>query len=574
MTAPLLQVRNLQVCFQPSGSTTRPAIDGISFNLARNRVTAIVGESGSGKSLTALAIQQLLPTSASLKGSMRFWPAREEHATELVGLPETDMQQIRGRRISMIFQEPMTSLNPLMTCGEQVSEMLRHHLRMSTKKALSAALDLFEQVRLPAPATLARKYPHQLSGGQKQRVMIAISIACQPDLLIADEPTTALDVVVQKAILKLLRDLQQASGMGLLFITHDLALVEDLADDVMVLYQGQILEQGPAAEVLRNPTHPYTQALLACRPVRHLPGTRLPVVSDYLGTDPVHAIMPKAAQANGAPINSSQQPKDVLVEVKDLVVSHESRHTRHRARTLNGVSLEIFKGEMLGLVGPSGCGKTTLGRALLRLLPIEAGSIRLGGRDLTGIPSRELRALRQDVQIVFQDPYGSLNPRLTIGSMLTEPLKVHRRLSEESQRRDQAGKLLQRVGLGIEHLDRYPHEFSGGQRQRIGIARALALEPAFIVFDESVSALDVSVQAQVLNLLAELRKELGFTALFISHDLAVVRHMCERVLVMHQGEIAESGLVSDVFQRPVHPCTRQLLDALPESLGNFGYPRK
>ncbi|NDC78507.1 MAG: ABC transporter ATP-binding protein, partial [Chitinophagia bacterium] len=520
MKAPLLQVRDLWVSFPGAGPDRRNAVEGISFDMARNRITAIVGESGSGKSLTALCINRLTPPEAHLEGSILFTPDESQPGTDLLRLPEKTLEGIRGMSLSMVFQEPMTSLNPMMACGEQVSEMLRHHLKASREEAHQATLDLFRKVHLPSPAEVYRKYPHQLSGGQRQRVMIAMAVSCRPDLLIADEPTTALDVTVQKTILGLLRELQRESGMGVLFITHDLGIVDELADEVVVMHRGRILEQGPVEQVLHSPSHPYTQALLACRPARHRPGERLPWVGDYTDMVPQEPIPPPAPR-NAVDRTTPDGNPPPLLEVRDLVVCHPGTGRGQLRRAVDGVSFDVAQGEMLGLVGESGCGKTTLGRALLRLIPTEAGSIRFRGREITEMPERAFRSLRQELQIVFQDPYGSLNPRLTIGSMLMEPLRTHRRLSDDRARRERAANLLARVGLGPEILDRYPHEFSGGQRQRIGIARALVLDPAFLVLDESVSALDVSIQAQVLNLLADLRRDLGFTAIFISHDLSV-----------------------------------------------------
>lgn len=562
MTHPLLQVRDLKVSFPGAGPDRRHAVEGISFDLARNRITAIVGESGSGKSLTALSINRLTPPEARLEGSILFTADDARPGTDLLRMPEKSLERIRGRSLSMVFQEPMTSLNPMMTCGEQVSEMLRHHLGSSREDAYKATLDLFGKVHLPSPAEACRKYPHQLSGGQRQRVMIAMAVSCRPDLLIADEPTTALDVTVQKTILGLLRELQRESAMGVLFITHDLGIVDELADEVVVMHRGRILEQGPVERVLRAPSHPYTKALLSCRPARHRPGERLPWVDDILSMEP-RMPTPSTTTGNVDTEIARQSDAPPLLEVRDLVVCHPGSGSGQPRRAVDGVSFDIRDGEMLGLVGESGCGKTTLGRALLRLIPTHAGSIRFRGREITEIPEKAFRSLRQDLQIVFQDPYGSLNPRLTVGGMLTEPLRAHRRLPDERARREKATELLARVGLGTEVLDRYPHEFSGGQRQRIGIARALVLDPAFLVFDESVSALDVSIQAQVLNLLADLRRDLGFTAIFISHDLAVVRHVSDRILVMQQGRIVESGPAETVFSSPKQDYTRRLIDAIP-----------
>lgn len=492
---------------------------------------AIVGESGSGKSITALSVLQLLPKEAITKGKIHFG------GNDLLKLNNKDINRIRGNKISMIFQEPMTSLNPVLTCGKQVMESLVTHNKLSNKEAEQKTISLFEKVGLPNPAAMVNRYPHQLSGGQKQRVMIAMAMSCDPQLLIADEPTTALDVTVQKNVLELIRSLQQQNQMGVIFITHDLGLVAGIADKVAVMYKGEIVEKGTVTQVLRAPKHHYTRSLLNCRPAaRTLPGN----------------------DAN----------TKVMLEVKDLVVSYPVKKnifgkTVEEFNAVDHVSFKVRKGETVGLVGESGCGKTTLGRAILQLVHADNGEILLNGTNIISLSGSELRSVRKDLQIVFQDPYGSLNPRISIGNAITEPLKIHRLLNSKKDRKDKVVALLEKVGLNADHFDRYPHQFSGGQRQRICIARALAMDPSFLVFDESVSALDVSIQAQVLNLLNDLKKEFGFTSIFISHDLAVVHYISDRIMVMNKGKIVEEGTADQVFYHPVNEYTKQLIAAIP-----------
>ena len=561
---PLLRVEDLSVSFRTEhGRNT--ALQRISFEVRRGEVLAIVGESGSGKSVTALSVLRLLPEPpAAVDGGRILFSRDGMNETDLLGKDIREMGEWRGASISMIFQEPMTSLNPVMTCGEQVAEAIRHHGGDTRREAMEKTIALFGKVKLPSPEAIFKRYPHQLSGGQKQRVMIAMAMSCRPDLLIADEPTTALDVTVQKTILQLIRELQQEGDMGVLFITHDLGVVAELADRVMVMYRGSIVEEGPVERVLTSPAHPYTRALLACRPGLHPRRSRLPVVSDFMdepgtGKPGARTIAPPAPPLN----TDTDREADPVLRVQDLQVWFPGPRGAAPVKAVDDVSFDVQAGETLGLVGESGCGKTTLGRALLGLIKPRNGRILFAGKDLAKFSVKEWKASRKDIQIVFQDPYGSLNPRLTVGSAITEPMAVHGIFSNERQRREKVVELLEKVNLRADHFNRYPHEFSGGQRQRIGIARALALNPGFIIFDESVSALDVSVQAQVLNLLNDLRSEYGFTSVFISHDLSVVNYISDRILVMRQGRIVESGTADDIFSNPKENYTRELLEAIP-----------
>ena len=471
----------------------------------------------------------------------------------------------------MIFQEPMTSLNPVLTCGNQVMEAIRLHKKVNSLEARLQTIEWFRKVKLPDPGSSFSRYPHQLSGGQKQRVMIAMAMCCHPSLLICDEPTTALDVTVQKTILQLIKELQQQENMGVIFITHDLGVVAEIADRAVVMYKGEVVEQNSVKEIFSHPQHPYTKALLACRPVNHQRGERLPVVSDFLQPTVLSSQSTAETQLTGENSQTSERTVNcrlptvdpaVLLSAKQLSVWFPVKktvfgRTVEFTKAVDDVSFEVYKGETLGLVGESGCGKTTLGRTLLRLIEPTTGKIIYNGIDLTAKKRNELRSLRKEIQIIFQDPYSSLNPRLTIGSAIAEPMKVHGLLPTDKQRKDKVTELLEKVNLKAEHFNRYPHEFSGGQRQRIVIARALALNPSFIVCDESVSALDVSVQAQVLNLLNDLKKEFGFTVIFISHDLSVVRYISDRIMVMNKGRIEESGKADDIYFNPQSDYTKK-----------------
>jgi peptide/nickel transport system ATP-binding protein len=567
MSTPLLQITNLSIDFITDGIAAN-AVKSSSFTIEKGEIIAIVGESGSGKSATALSLLQLLPAAATVKGEMQF--SINNKQIDILQLSEKEINAIRGKDIAMIFQEPMTSLNPVFTCGYQVMEAIQLHEKLPGTIAKEKTIALFEKVKLPNPPEIFNRYPHQLSGGQKQRVMIAMAMSCGPSLLIADEPTTALDVTVQQTIISLIKELQQQNNMGVVFISHDISLVADIADKVLVMYKGEIVEQGKTTTVLQNPQHPYTKALLACRPAKHSKGERLPVVSDFFADG--NSIEKINAVSNISAI-SNQQSAIAILSVKNLSVHFTERKNifekrKEAFKAVDNVSFDVFKGETIGLVGESGCGKTTLGRTILQLIPATSGSIILDGTDLAHISKKEMRPLRKDLQIIFQDPYGSLNPRLTIGDAIKEPMKVHQLFSTDKQQHEKVIELLEKVNLKAEHFDRYPHQFSGGQRQRICIARALALNPSFLIFDESVSALDVSVQAQVLNLLNDLKKEFNFTSIFISHDLSVVRYISDRILVMNKGKIVEEGKADDVFFSPQNEYTQRLIAAIPGNKAN------
>lgn len=523
---------------------------------------AIVGESGSGKSVTALSMLQLLPQKTRISGEIIF--QNNDSAIDLLKCTGNQINAIRGNKISMIFQEPMTSLNPVLTCGSQVIESLMQHKGTGKKQARELTMQLFEKVGLPAPSATVDRYPHQLSGGQKQRVMIAMAMSCDPALLIADEPTTALDVTVQKNVLQLIRNLQLQNQMGVIFITHDLGLVADIADHVAVMYKGEIVEKGPVSQILKSPQHPYTKALIACRPTGKNKGYPLPVVSDFLDQADLKIVEPKPVSIASYEM-ISEQP---VLQIRDLVVSFPMKKNLFgkvitQFNAVDHVSFDVRKGEIVGLVGESGCGKTTLGRAILQLIPISSGEILFKGKSIVNEARSLSKQIRKDLQIVFQDPYGSLNPRISIGNAILEPLKVHHLLHGKNEQRERVIDLLEKVGLKPDHFKRYPHQFSGGQRQRICIARALALDPSFLVFDESVSALDVSVQAQVLNLVNELKDQFHFTSIFISHDLSVVHYISDHILVMNKGKIVEEGTADKVFNRPEDNYTKQLIEAIP-----------
>ncbi|MBK8610567.1 MAG: ABC transporter ATP-binding protein [Chitinophagaceae bacterium] len=562
--APLLSIKNLSIQFNHDAEWST-AVTGSSFEVAAGELVAIVGESGSGKSVTALSVLQLLPKQALVTGDILF---RQHDTVNLSNVSDRALRNIRGNKIAMIFQEPMTSLNPVFTCGYQVMETIRLHQRVSKKTARQKTITLFDKVQLPNPEKIISRYPHELSGGQKQRVMIAMAMSCNPALLIADEPTTALDVTVQKTILELIKSLQTENNMGVIFITHDLGVVADIADKILVMYRGEIVEQGHAKDILLSPKHPYTKALLACRPAGQPKGKPLPVAADFLGHGAVPETKPpdRKNQFPG-PVSANPLPATVLT-VENLAVHFPEKKTwfgkaKTFVKAVDDVSFSVQQGDIVGLVGESGCGKTTLGRSILQLVKPTSGRIVLDGKDLTTLDPASLRILRKDLQIVFQDPYGSLNPRLTIGEAILEPLQVHAVLANNKQRKEKVMDLLEKISLSSNHYNRYPHQFSGGQRQRICIARALALNPSFLIFDEMVSALDVSVQAQVLNLLLDLRKEFGFTAIFISHDLSVVHYTCNRILVMYKGKIVEAGDADQVFYSPQNEYTKKLISAIP-----------
>lgn len=563
----LLQVNNLRIKFCHDNEWTE-AVHGINFEVFRGKTLGIVGESGSGKSVSCLAVMKLLDEkqchidadNISLEGN------------DISKYNDHEMSEIRGKRIAMIFQEPMTSLNPVLRCGFQVMETILTHEKIDNEKAKQRVIHLFEKVRLPRPATIFNSYPHELSGGQKQRVMIAMALACNPQILIADEPTTALDVTIQKEILALLRDLQKDNDMGMIFITHDLGVVAEIADYVTVMHNGTIVEHGTISEILQNPKEPYTKGLLACRPTVDIRLRHLPTVKEYLD-----GIWKDERQVIENLSISSQERTERLRKIYSqkplLKIEHLSKwypirkglfnRTTDYVKAVDDVCFDLYPGETLGLVGESGCGKTTLGRTILRLIEPTSGKIIFNNIDVTALNSKELRHFRKQAQIVFQDPYSSLNPFMTIGDAIAEPIMIHRPELDAFKRRDMVFELLEKVGLKDEHYKRYPHEFSGGQRQRICIARALAVNPKMIICDESVSALDVSVQAQVLNLLNELKNNMGFTYIFISHDLSVVRFMSDRILVMYNGKPVELNDADKVFNEPEKEYTKKLISALP-----------
>lgn len=571
----LLRIQNLSITFA-SNEEILSAVTDISIEVQKGELVAIVGESGSGKSVTALSILQLLPAPPAeyTKGEIWF-TGKGGKRTNLLKASADYLRHIRGNEISMIFQEPMTSLNPVFTCGDQVMEAISLHQKVSKEEAKHQTIRLFESVQLPLPSLIYDRYPHQLSGGQKQRVMIAMAMSCTPSLLVCDEPTTALDVTVQKNILQLVKDLQRQKNMGVIFISHDLGVVGEIADKVIVMYKGQIVEKGVPADIFKNPQHPYTKALLACRPGLHAKGERLPVVSDFTNGKLINIYkeeIPETCQSTQAPVFPiTQVPSTAkpLLSVKNLQVWFPAKRrlfgkTGEFIKAVDDVSFDLFEGETLGLVGESGSGKSTLGRSILQLIEPTAGNIHFKGEDLLIASKEKLRRLRKDMQIIFQDPYSSLNPRMTVGQAIGEALEVHDLVKNRREKKEKVIELLEKVNLAPEHYYRYPHEFSGGQRQRIVIARALALHPSFIICDESVSALDVSVQAQVLNLLNDLKKEFGFTYIFISHDLSVVRYLSDRILVMNKGKIEETGNAEDIYLRPQSSYTQRLVASIPK----------
>jgi peptide/nickel transport system ATP-binding protein len=598
MSPAVLDVENLRTYFHSEDGVVK-AVDDISFRLTQGNTLGIVGESGSGKSVTSLSIMRLLTSNAKIKsGRISFL------GKDLVGLPERQMQSIRGRDISMIFQEPMTSLNPVFTVGAQIMEAIMLHQHTTKAVAREKTIELLKEVGIPKPEQRIDSYPHQMSGGQKQRVMIAMALSCNPQLLIADEPTTALDVTIQAQILEILRKLRDDRGMSIIFITHDLGVIAEIADDVLVMFQGKEVEYGPVLDIFAQPKHPYTKGLLACRPRLESRFRRLPTVDDFMRTDTVDGevrvvekrmdearlkqlaeqgrgrlLHPKAAlAAMGHPWEQGRFGPDTkavaegtkpLLHVENLQVYFPVRRgilarVVDHVKAVDGISFDVYSGQTLGLVGESGCGKTTTGRAILRLIEPTGGKVLYNNVDLRTVGSSDLRHLRKKMQIVFQDPYGSLNPRMTIEATLTEPMLIHKIGSSRVDRRDRAAALLKEVGLTANYLRRYPHEFSGGQRQRICIARALATNPEFVICDESVSSLDVSVQAQVLNLLKELQDNRGLTYIFISHDLSVVKFMADMMAVMNNGKIIEFGPSETIYAKPQEAYTRKLIDATPK----------
>ena len=599
MAQPLLQIQNLRTYFHTDEHTVK-AVDDLSVEIQEGKTLGIVGESGSGKSVTSLSVMKLLSQTAQIEsGSISFL------GRDLVRLPEPEMRRIRGKEISMIFQEPMTSLNPVFTVGFQVMEALTLHQGISKKEARKRTIQLFDEVGIPEPDQRVDSYPHEMSGGQKQRVMIAMALSCNPKLLIADEPTTALDVTIQAQILDILRELRDRRGMSILFITHDLGVVAEIADDVAVMFRGKLVEYGSVFEIFSTPKHPYTRGLLSCRPRLDSEFKRLPTVEDYMEvtteTDGEISVVEKkldsdlfkhfesagrgrllhpepeletlgytldlgVATADTQTVGSGELP---LLDVEGLHVHFPIRkglfsRTVGYVKAVDGISFRVYRGQTLGLVGESGCGKTTSGRAILRLIEPTSGRVRFDGTEIGSLSSSQMRQMRNRLQIIFQDPYGSMNPRMTVQSTLVEPMKIQNIGVNAQDQRDRAVALLEEVGMEADHLPRYPHEFSGGQRQRICIARALTVEPEFIICDESVSSLDVSVQAQVLNLLKDLQEQRGLTYVFISHDLGVVKFMADMMAVMNEGKIVEFGPSENIYADPRKDYTKRLINATPK----------
>ncbi len=560
--ANLLEVEKLNISFYKD-AIEKQIIKNISFQIKPDEIVAVVGESGSGKSISSLALMGLLPKGISkiTSGSILF------NSHNLVELSDNDFQKIRGNEIAMIFQEPMSSLNPSMRCGKQVEEILNQHSKLSSKAIKAEVLNLFEKVKLPNPGRMSKAYPHEISGGQKQRVMIAMAIACKPKLLIADEPTTALDVTVQKEILDLLKDLQKSTKMSVLFISHDLSLVSELADRVMVMYKGEIVEQGTTEMIFNTPKNNYTKALIAARPSTEIRLKQLPTISDFMSDSVSKTTISNLDRKKNHEKLYAQAPLLEVIDLEKTYLSKTGWFTKDRPfKAVDGVNFKIYPGETVGLVGESGCGKSTLGNAILHLDKATSGKINYNGEDITNLGNSEMRQLRKDIQIIFQDPFASLNPRLTVGNAILEPMKVHNIGNSDIERKEKVLTILEKVGLERSFFNRYPHEFSGGQRQRIGIARTIALEPQLIVCDESVSALDISVQAQVLNLLNDLKQQFGFTYLFISHDLAVVKYMADQLIVMNKGKIEEIGDADKIYESPEKAYTKKLIHAIPKGL--------
>jgi peptide/nickel transport system ATP-binding protein len=563
----LLSVKNLTIEFNTPEGVVR-AVNNVSFDVPMGKTVGLVGESGSGKSVTSLAVMGLIPNPPGKisSGEILF------EGKDLVTATDNEMRKIRGNDIAMIFQEPMTSLNPVFKVGNQISEVLILHMGMNKKQAWSRSVELLNDVGLPAPDKSAHKYPHEMSGGQKQRVMIAMAIACEPKLLICDEPTTALDVTIQKQVLELMFDLQKKYQMGMLFITHDLGVIADIADDVVVMYRSNLVEQSTTKEIFTKAHHPYTRGLLACRPALDENPERLLTVSDFMDEEGNELTVDESKTVKVKKEHKFDEEKNpILLEVNDFHVHFPIKggifgRVVDHFKAVNGVSFKLRKGMTLGLVGESGCGKTTLGRAILRLIEPTAGQVIYNGIDVTELNKKQMRELRSKVQIIFQDPYSSLNPRMTIGEILLEPMNLHKIGDNKAERVAKAKWLMEKVGLQANQLSRYPHEFSGGQRQRICIARALAVGPEFIICDESVSALDVSIQAQVLNLLLDLQEEFGLTYIFISHDLSVVNFISDEVAVMNNGKFVEMDTANNVYLNPKEEYTKNLLSAIPKGI--------
>lgn len=562
MDSNILEIKNLSLSFAEN-----EILKKINFSVQKGKIIGIVGESGSGKSITALNIMGLLPESAKVSDESQILFNSSKGKIDLMKISKEEHRKYRGNEIGMIFQEPMTSLNPSLRCGEQVEESIRLHLKLNTTEAKKRVIELFNKVLLPDPERIYRSYPHQLSGGQRQRVMIAMAISCEPKVLIADEPTTALDVTVQRAILDLIKGLQQDSQMSCLFISHDLGVIAEICDEVIVMFKGEIVEHGSVEQVFNSPKESYTKGLIACRPLLDIRYKKMPTIADFLKDENHQAEVYSSIERSEFHTEIYQHPP--ILEVKNLSKYFYSKPSffgkeKLSVKAVDDMNFKVYPGETLGLVGESGSGKTTLSRTILLLEKPTRGEIFYNGKDITLFSKEEVRRLRKEIQIIFQDPYSSLNPRMTIGEILVSPMEVHKMYVNKKERLERAGELLEKVGLNRSDLMKYPHEFSGGQRQRVGIARALAVEPKFIICDESVSALDVSVQAQVLNLLNDLKDEFGLTYIFISHDLAVVKFMSDQLLVMQHGKQMELDDADEIYANPKTTYTKELIEAIPK----------
>jgi len=578
----ILEIKNLTTEFI-SNNNSRKAINRVSFSIKEGEIVGVVGESGSGKSVTSLSAMGLIPSPQGkvTHGEILFTKS-DGITVDTTKISSDSLREIRGNEMSMIFQEPMSSLNPVFSCGDQVAEAIVLHQEISIQEAKKRTINLFKKVKLPRPETIFNQYPHQLSGGQKQRVMIAMAISCNPKLLIADEPTTALDVTVQKTILDLLKGLQKETSMGILFITHDLGVIAELADRVVVMYQGRVVEQGKASEIFNNPQHPYTKGLISCRPPLHTRYSKLPTIPDFMEVSESGEVRSKLksiteylSEISLPRKHREETHKKLYSRSPILVVNNLKTHfplkknilgqTDSWVKAVDDISFNVYPGETLGLIGESGCGKTTTGKSIVQLTPITSGEIIYEGKNILEMSKKDFFNFRKDVQIIFQDPYSSLNPRISIGNSIKEPMKVHKRFNSDTKRKNEVIKLLEKVGLKADDYNKYPHQFSGGQRQRICIARTLAMKPKFIICDESVSALDVSVQAQVLNLLNDLKKDFGLTYIFISHDLSVIKYMCDRMVVMNRsGKIERYGECDKIYEDPQTDYTKSLIDAIPK----------